>query len=153
MILDKILAHKKLEVDIQKEHTPLGAIERRLTDVAPVRGFREAISSPGRVDLIAEIKKASPSRGVIRTDFDPQAIARTYEENGAAAKVTDLVKGIWRGSGAVFERPEDLAQCIDISHRVEHAAIQAEEATLQQQIAVAEAKAEARKLAEARKGT
>lgn len=85
MILDKILAHKKLEVDIQKERTPPGAMERRLADVAPVRGFREAISSPGRVNLIAEIKKASPSRGVIRTDFDPQAIARTYEENGAAA--------------------------------------------------------------------
>jgi indole-3-glycerol phosphate synthase len=85
MILDKIIAHKKLEVDIQKKHKPLDEIKRNLAGVDAVRGFKEAISAPGKVNLIAEIKKASPSRGVIRDDFDPEAIARIYEDNGAAA--------------------------------------------------------------------
>lgn len=85
MILDKIVAHKKTEVDAQKQHTAIDAIKRELVGVGPVRGFREAISAPGRINLIAEIKKASPSRGIIRSDFDPEAIARLYEENGAAA--------------------------------------------------------------------
>jgi len=85
MILDKIIAHKKLEVDAQKQNTPLDEIKRNLAVVEPVRGFKAAISTPGKVNLIAEIKKASPSRGIIRNDFDPEAIARIYENNGAAA--------------------------------------------------------------------
>ena len=85
MILDKIIAHKKIEVDIQKKHKPLDEIKQNLADVEPVRGFKGLISSPGKVNLIAEIKKASPSRGVIRSNFDPEAIARIYENNGAAA--------------------------------------------------------------------
>ena len=85
MILDDIIAHKKLEVDAQKQYTPLNEIKRGLVDVEPVRGFKAAISAPGRVNLIAEIKKASPSRGIIRSDFDPEAIARIYQDNGAAA--------------------------------------------------------------------
>jgi indole-3-glycerol phosphate synthase len=85
MILDRIIAHKKLEVDTQKKHTPLDEIKRNLTGVDAVRGFREAISAPGKVNLIAEIKKASPSRGIIRSDLDPEAIAKIYEDNSAAA--------------------------------------------------------------------
>ena len=85
MILDKIIAHKKLEVDLQKKQTPLNEIKQNLMDVDPVRRFKAAISAPGKVNLIAEIKKASPSRGVIRYDFDPEAIAGIYEDNGAAA--------------------------------------------------------------------
>ncbi len=85
MILDDIVAHKKLEVDIQKSDAPLDVIRQNLSSVDAVRGFKTAISAPGRINLIAEIKKASPSRGVIRSDFDPEAIARIYEDNGAAA--------------------------------------------------------------------
>jgi indole-3-glycerol phosphate synthase len=85
MILDRITAHKRLEVDIQKKHVPLDEIKRSLTGVDTTRGFVGAISAQGKVNLIAEIKKASPSRGVIRSDFDPEAIARTYEDNGAVA--------------------------------------------------------------------
>lgn len=85
MILDDIVAHKKLEVDIQKSDAPLEVIRRDLSNVDAVRGFKTAISAPGTINLIAEIKKASPSRGVIRSDFDPEAIARIYEDNGAAA--------------------------------------------------------------------
>jgi len=85
MILDRIVAHKKLEIDAQKKNVPLDEIKRNLAGVGSVRGFQKAISVPGKVNLIAEIKKASPSRGVIRSDFDPKAIARIYENNGAAA--------------------------------------------------------------------
>jgi len=85
MILDKIIAHKKLEIDIQKKCAPLDEIKRSLAGLGAVRGFKEAISAPGKINLIAEIKKASPSRGVIRSDFDPEAIARIYQDNGAAA--------------------------------------------------------------------
>jgi indole-3-glycerol phosphate synthase len=85
MILDDIVAHKKLEVDIQKSNVPLDVIKRDLKGVDAVRGLKTAISALGTINLIAEIKKASPSRGVIRSDFDPEAIARIYEDNGAAA--------------------------------------------------------------------
>jgi indole-3-glycerol phosphate synthase len=85
MILDDIVAHKKLEVDLQKSDAPLDVIRRDLSDVDAVRSFRTAISATGGVNLIAEIKKASPSRGIIRSDFDPEVIARIYQDNGAAA--------------------------------------------------------------------
>ena len=59
-------------------------LERRLADAPPVRDFRAALDVPGTVQVIAEVKKASPSAGVLRSDFDPVAIARTYEAAGAA---------------------------------------------------------------------
>lgn len=85
MILDEIIAHKKLEVAAQKQDESLDEIRRKLADIGPVRGFKAAVSRPGKVNLIAEVKKASPSRGVIRADFDPEAIARIYEDSGASA--------------------------------------------------------------------
>jgi indole-3-glycerol phosphate synthase len=84
-ILDKIIAHKKIEIKEQKSLIPLDEIKRRLSDVDDVRGFKKAISRPDKVNLIAEIKKASPSKGIIREDFDPSAIAEIYEQNGASA--------------------------------------------------------------------
>jgi indole-3-glycerol phosphate synthase len=84
-ILDKIIAHKKIEIKEQKSLIPLDEIKRRLSDVDDVRGFKKAISRSGKVNLIAEIKKASPSKGIIREDFDPSAIAEIYEQNGASA--------------------------------------------------------------------
>ena len=85
MILDKIVAHKKLEIDSQKRDVPLDEIKKNLSSVGAVRGFKQAISVRDKINLIAEIKKASPSKGIIRSDFDPEAIARIYESNGAAA--------------------------------------------------------------------
>jgi indole-3-glycerol phosphate synthase len=85
MILDTIVAHKKLEVEIQKKEFSLDEIKRVIGNAGKVRGFKNALSIPGKVNLIAEIKKASPSRGIIREDFDPETIARLYQDNGAAA--------------------------------------------------------------------
>jgi indole-3-glycerol phosphate synthase len=85
MILDTIVARKKEEVSLLRSrgiHLP-PQFAHKLID--PPRGFRQALIDYPGVAIIAEIKKASPSKGVIRPDFDPVAIAREYEDNGAQA--------------------------------------------------------------------
>ncbi len=79
MILDKIVAHKKNEV---KDLLARGIMPPQ-TEVAPPRGFRQALLDFAGVSIIAEAKKASPSKGVIQPDFDPVAIAKQYKAGGA----------------------------------------------------------------------
>jgi indole-3-glycerol phosphate synthase len=83
-ILDRIMAGKRREVEAARARTPEADLERRLADAPPTRDFRAALDVAGTVQVIAEVKKASPSAGVLRADFDPVAIARTYERAGAA---------------------------------------------------------------------
>jgi indole-3-glycerol phosphate synthase len=83
-ILDKIVAAKRTEIAIARNARPESELRARLADVPPVRDFRLALCGNGPIRLIAEIKKASPSKGIIRADFEPLEIARLYEENGAA---------------------------------------------------------------------
>nr|WP_235963947.1 indole-3-glycerol phosphate synthase TrpC [Tautonia rosea] len=82
-ILDEIVATKRREVAEAKRRMPLDELEIQASEAPPVRDFREALEGPGPIRLIAEVKKASPSAGVIRADFDPIAIARTYQAHGA----------------------------------------------------------------------
>ena len=84
-ILDEIMATKRREVAAVRERVSDRELERRVADLPPARDFTAAVGRPGEVRVIAEVKKASPSAGVIREDFDPVAIARTYERHGAAA--------------------------------------------------------------------
>jgi indole-3-glycerol phosphate synthase len=84
MILDDIVAAKREEVAEHKRLRPLDALRSHLFHAEPRRGFLEALRRPGRA-VVAEVKKASPSRGVIRADFDPVEIARAYEAGGARA--------------------------------------------------------------------
>ena len=84
MILDTIVAHKQEEVKIQKNRLPLSELRQTLRDAPPIHDFKAAISTPGQINLIAEVKKASPSKGIIREDFDPTAIAQIYQSSGAA---------------------------------------------------------------------
>jgi indole-3-glycerol phosphate synthase len=84
-ILDQIVASKRLEIAEAKGRLPEAELERRLADAPAVRDFRAALEVPGEIRILAEIKKASPSAGILRADFDPVAIARIYEQHGAAA--------------------------------------------------------------------
>ena len=83
-ILDTIVASKRREIASAKIRVPEPELQRRLADAPPPRPFRAALERPGDVAVIAEVKKASPSAGLLRADFDPVAIAKSYVENGAA---------------------------------------------------------------------
>ena len=86
-VLTRILASKRREVDESRRQVPLDEIERRAAKAPSPRGFERALRAKvaqGKPAVIAEIKRASPSKGLIREDFDPVRIARSYEAHGAA---------------------------------------------------------------------
>ena len=106
-ILKKILARKVEEIDARNRAVRLDELSRRVSDADVPRGFRSAMH--GRIDsdqpaVIAEIKKASPSRGVLREDFVPAQIAESYERGGAAclSVLTDI--DFFQGSDAYLQQ-------------------------------------------------
>jgi indole-3-glycerol phosphate synthase len=105
-VLTRILEAKRVEVDEARSRIPLAQIEERAREASPARGFERAIRAriaEGKPAVIAEIKRASPSRGLIRADFDPARIAASYEANGAACLSVLTDREFFGGS------PEDLA--------------------------------------------
>jgi len=87
-VLERIAAYKRVDVAARKAALPQDVIAAQARLASPPRGFRSALQDrfqqTGRPALIAEIKKASPSKGVIRPDFDPPALAQAYEGGGAS---------------------------------------------------------------------
>jgi len=105
-ILRRILATKASEIAAMKQALPEAALEARARDAAPARDFAGALRAKiaaGSAAVIAEIKKASPSRGVLRPIFDPPAIARRYEAAGAACLSVLTDRDYFQGA------PEHLA--------------------------------------------
>jgi indole-3-glycerol phosphate synthase len=86
MILDEIVAHKRHEVAVAKARISEVELRARIADLEePTRGFARALKdsrASGWTTIIAEVKKGSPSKGIIRPDFDPLAIAETYAAGG-----------------------------------------------------------------------
>ena len=86
MILDEIVAHKRTEIAAAKQRLPLEELERRVRGHQTQRNFRTALSETGkRPALIAELKRKSPSRGMLRERFDPVRLAQELQEAGASA--------------------------------------------------------------------
>jgi indole-3-glycerol phosphate synthase len=84
-ILDRIVADKRVEVADRKRVAPRAELERRCASLPATRDFDAALRPGGPVALIAEVKKASPSRGVLSADLDPVALAQSYAQHGAHA--------------------------------------------------------------------
>lgn len=105
-VLVKILEQKSIEVDAAKTRVSLEEVARRAAVAVPVRGFVRSIREKiefGLPAVIAEIKKASPSKGVIREDFDPARIARSYAEHGAACLSVLTDEKFFQGAAEYLE--------------------------------------------------
>lgn len=85
MILSKIIEEKKKEIERAQRHVPLSELKGQVKSLSIKSTFKKLISRKGHINLIAEVKKSSPSKGVIRADFDPVKIALTYQAYGASA--------------------------------------------------------------------
>lgn len=109
-ILTQILNHKRVEVERQRAKVALAQLAAQQAKAPPVRDFAAALRQPNRATLIAEIKKASPSKGVLVEQFDPVSLAQTYIENGAAAISVLTDTRFFQGSIKYLEAIRNLPQ-------------------------------------------
>ena len=102
-ILEKIVWAKEEELEQARQRVPLQDLQQQVEQLPPTRGFRRALQqAPELPAVIAEIKKASPSRGVIREDFDPVALAQAYAAAGASCISVLTDQQFFQGSFAVL---------------------------------------------------
>ena len=103
-VLDEICAKKRLHVADQKAITPLAELKNKVRSAPAPLGFINALDAQEFPAIIAEVKKASPSKGIIRENFNPQDIAITYEDNGAACLSVLTDAPYFQGSDAIFKQ-------------------------------------------------
>jgi indole-3-glycerol phosphate synthase len=107
-ILEEIVWHKEKEVDRMREQVPLMDLQTKVLDAPPVRDFVLALRrSDTQPALIAEVKKASPSKGVIRADFDPVTIAQSYQAGGASCISVLTDEKFFQGSFSYLRQIRD----------------------------------------------
>jgi indole-3-glycerol phosphate synthase len=111
-ILEEIVWHKEQEVEQMREKLPLHELQKKLPDAPPTRDFvaalRQSSTTPA---LIAEVKKASPSKGVLREDFDPVEIAVKYQKGGASCLSVLTDQKFFQGS---FENLAKIRTAVDL---------------------------------------
>lgn len=111
-ILEEIVWNKEIEVDKLRERVPLLELRKKIATTPPPKDFLAAIrDGKTKPSLIAEVKKASPSKGIIREDFDPVAIARAYEEGGASCLSVLTDEKFFRGS---YDNLALVRQAVDL---------------------------------------
>lgn len=111
-ILEEIVWHKEAEVDQMRERLPLTELRKRIQNAPPPRDFKAAlVCGKTRPALIAEVKKASPSKGIICADFDPVAIAQAYSRGGASAISVLTDQKFFQGS---WENLEKVRAVVDL---------------------------------------
>lgn len=110
-MLDTIVSHKRVELERDKASVPFRELEVRIVDLPPTRSFAGALRRRRGIHLIAEIKKASPSKGVIRSDFDPVSIAGAYASAGADALSVLTDERFFQGSLDIFRA---VHECVDL---------------------------------------
>src|SRR5512139_3697034 len=109
MILDRILANKYLEVAQRRIVVPIEPLREQALAQVPSRDFLGALKRARRPALIAECKKASPSKGLLRPEYDPAQLARTYAANGAAALSVLTDEKFFQGSLADLSTAREAA--------------------------------------------
>jgi len=112
-ILDRIIADKRIEVEIRRSQTSLDQLRERVSDLPRCRNFYKAVTKRSRrgINVIAEVKKASPSAGLIREEFDAVAIAQIYERCGADAISCLTDEKYFQGR---LEYIEQIKQAVDL---------------------------------------
>ncbi|MCU0666640.1 MAG: indole-3-glycerol phosphate synthase TrpC [Candidatus Omnitrophica bacterium] len=108
--LKNIVAQKKQRLELSKQQVTLEALNEKIAQIPPARNFLEAINKPKQISLIAEIKKASPSAGVIREDFNHLDIARVYQETGVQAVSVLTEEDFFQGSLVYLEEVKNTVQ-------------------------------------------
>ncbi len=110
-ILDEIIENKLIEIEQSEKTFPLGKIADGLGSAPAVRDFYAALKPHGNLRIIAEIKRASPSKGIISKDFDPVRIARSYASSGASALSVLTDEKFFKGS---LEYLSQIRNAVDI---------------------------------------